>query len=690
MNILHGGNYLQDVTSSLSFVLVNDRDEIVFCSQRGTDYIVAQPVIPTSILTAVEAPLRPSLTVALAQARHAKGAVAFSHTRLGADGNRTDLLVTIRPLHVDMENRIRMILFDVAEQGEKEKFSVTAANQNLVSDLYAELMRSRDEFHRLTLDNEETVNSLAALNEELYWINEELRTTSNELQLNRDTLEAGNALLNEMVSSIAKANDDLENFVEATELALIFVDFDMRIIRFTAPAGTVFRLRAGDAGRPLLDISHCLQYKNLEADIKSVLHTREKVEKEVRSTDGTWFCLRVIPYTNEAAEIVGAIIILLDISLRKEAEENLRSGEQRWRAALEATGDGIWEWDIASDKCTLSPAWRKILGYGPDDIATGKLHEWLALVHPEDRADVAQVIEACGNGNPGWFSHEYRIQCKDRHSKWVLSRGAVVERGQDGKGKRLIGTLSDISHKKNAEHEIWYRANYDSLTGLPNRSFFLDRLNYEVMHGKRSGQPFALMFIDLDRFKEVNDLHGHGAGDQLLSVVSDALRASVRESDTTARLGGDEFTVLLTDIADSTQVELIAEDILRRLSEPTTLAGNAFHISASIGITFFPKDASSANDLIRNADQAMYVAKNAGRNCCRFFLKKCRTRLLRASKSPTTCMMRAMDNCNWFFTPSSTWVRETLRRRKPCSDGSIRHAACFNRIISFTWRKKPA
>jgi len=142
------------------------------------------------------------------------------------------------------------------------------------------------------------------------------------------------------------------------------------------------------------------------------------------------------------------------------------------------------------------------------------------------------------------------------------------------------------------------------------------------MHAKRSAQSFAMMFIDLDRFKEVNDLHGHAAGDLLLRIVADALKASVRESDTVARLGGDEFTVLLPGATDSAQVELIAGEILSRLAEPTNITGHCFHISASIGITFFPRDASSATDLIRNADQAMYVAKKAGRNCCRFFSQK--------------------------------------------------------------------
>ena len=443
-------SYLQEIMSNLAFALINRQDEILFCSPRAIPFLEAQHIPPrTDILKAVHTLLQPPLSVALADSRHSDSTVAFCHHQPDDNGKQRRLLITIRPFQSPgMETGIRMILFDAVEPTEEEHSSVKAPNQNLVSDLYAELMRSRDEFHRLTRDNEETVNSLASLNEELYLINEELRITSDELKTNRHSLEAGNAPLVEMIFKINKANDDLENFVEATELALIFVDLDKRIIRFTAPARKVFRIQAGDVGRPVVDISHCLKYKTLEDDVKTVLARHEKVEREVQGMDGTWFCLRVIPYMSDDANAVGAIIILVDISLRKQAEENLRSGEQRWRAALEATGDGVWEWDIPSNTCSLSPAWRRILGYGPDEIVAGVLEEWQALIHADDRAEVAKDIEGCGNSEPGWFSHEYRIKCRDGHWKWVLSRGAVVERAHDGKAKRLIGTLSDISHKK--------------------------------------------------------------------------------------------------------------------------------------------------------------------------------------------------------------------------------------------------
>lgn len=229
------------------------------------------------------------------------------------------------------------------------------------------------------------------------------------------------------------------------------------------------------------------------------------------------------------------------------------------------------------------------------------------------------ALREVSEGTALLFSSEYRVHRRNGTWKWVLSRGAPVEWDCSGKPTRVVGTMSDISEKKMSEHQIWYRANFDNLTGLPNRSFFLDRLEYEVRHSQRSGCAFALLFIDLDHFKEVNDLHGHYSGDALLKQVAYRLKACTRASDTVARLGGDEFTVILSATDDAADMKLICEKILERMAEPFDLSGQVMNISASVGITLYPKDAREAGDLIRNADQAMYVAKNAGRNRCRFF-----------------------------------------------------------------------
>jgi diguanylate cyclase (GGDEF)-like protein/PAS domain S-box-containing protein len=619
MTVIPDLHYCQAMAGNLPYALLNAKDEILFISLPARPYFIRRDgAAGHAVLAVIDPALQSELVATLARARQT-GMMARSDPVKNSDAG-AHIWISAQSLAGDDIGAGAMILmFDELTQADPGNYaSDQISSQSVISDLYAELMLSRDEFHRLAIAHEETVGNMAALNEELHSNNEELRSASSELQANRDTLEAGNAALTEMVNRITKSNTDLENFAAATELALIFLDSDLRIIRYTSPATGVFELMPEHLGRRLPDIAHNLQYGDIENDIRAALR-QHRIEREVSSSAGSWYSLRIVPFRSQADQTTGVVLTLIDISIRKGAEENLRTGEQRWRLALEAAGDGIWDWNVMSNKSSLSPAWRRILGYDTDELTSETPDEWEALIHPEDRPGMLENIRACARGEQGWFSHEYRIRCKDGHWKWVLSRGAVVERDQRGRASRVIGTLSDISQKKMAEHEIWYRANYDHLTALPNRSFFLERLEYEVVQSRRAVQPFAVMFIDLDRFKEVNDLHGHSAGDLLLRIVADELKSSVRESDTVARLGGDEFTVILPSLTDPIQVELIAEEILRKLSAPIQLAGNVVHISASVGVTFFPRDAGTSGDLVRNADQAMYVAKNAGRNCCRFF-----------------------------------------------------------------------
>ncbi|HJV73212.1 MAG TPA: EAL domain-containing protein [Noviherbaspirillum sp.] len=188
-----------------------------------------------------------------------------------------------------------------------------------------------------------------------------------------------------------------------------------------------------------------------------------------------------------------------------------------------------------------------------------------------------------------------------------------------GAVEAIAGMARDLTERKASEEKIRRSANYDSLTGLPNRNLFLTQLEMEVKRSVRTGLPFALFFIDLDGFKEVNDQLGHAAGDLLLQQVAQRLSACVRGTDTVARLGGDEFTVILSDVNKVAHVEILAEEILEKLAIPFLILQKEVHISGSIGITLFPQDAITPENLVRNADQAMYVAKNAGRNRFSFF-----------------------------------------------------------------------
>jgi diguanylate cyclase (GGDEF)-like protein len=198
-----------------------------------------------------------------------------------------------------------------------------------------------------------------------------------------------------------------------------------------------------------------------------------------------------------------------------------------------------------------------------------------------------------------------------------LSINAVYDR--KGEVQSWVAQFSDITDKKDAEQLIWRQANFDHLTGLPNRRMFLDRLGEEIKKSKRSGLPMALLFLDLDHFKLVNDSLGHDMGDLLLRLAADRLRECVRESDTIARLGGDEFTLILTNLSDSDRVGAIAQKILWKLAEPFTLDSDQAYVSGSIGITLYPNDATDAEGLLKNADQAMYGSKKAGRGRYQYF-----------------------------------------------------------------------
>ena len=322
------------------------------------------------------------------------------------------------------------------------------------------------------------------------------------------------------------------------------------------------------------------------------------------------------PIFSAQGSVAGILAFGYDVTKEVRVRAELRASEERFHLALEAAGDGVWDWEIASRNFTLSARGRAMLGYGENDIGS-KLENWLAITHPEDQERVRANTMACVQGRIPFLSCEYRVRCRDGSWKWLLARGAVVNRDADGRATRMVGTTIDIS----SEQEILRRANFDSLTNLPNRNLFRDRLEQEVLNAARTGKLVALLFIDLDRFKEVNDLLGHDAGDQLLMQAAHRLCNCVRGSDTVARLGGDEFTVILSELNDMAHVEQVAQKLLAALAEPFHLGNEVAYVSGSVGITMYPADATEPEELIRNADQAMYAAKSSGRNQFSYFTR---------------------------------------------------------------------
>lgn len=310
--------------------------------------------------------------------------------------------------------------------------------------------------------------------------------------------------------------------------------------------------------------------------------------------------------------------VLFDITERKHTETLLRETEERWKLALEGAGDGVWDWYVQTGVEFFSKRCKEMYGYTEASMPD-RADAFDALTHPDDVAQMARDRQAHFDGLTPTYVNEHRVRCKDGTWKWVLTRGMVVSRDAQGKPLRMIGTHTDITERKKSEALIWKQANFDTLTGLPNRRMLRDRLEQEIHKSARHGTQLAVLFVDLDHFKEVNDSLGHDSGDMLLVEAAARIRACLRETDTVARMGGDEFTVLLPDLLDAANLEGVARDLLAALSGAFQLGDEQVFVSASIGVSLCPDDGTQVEQLFKNADQALYAAKGAGRNRHSYF-----------------------------------------------------------------------
>jgi diguanylate cyclase (GGDEF)-like protein/PAS domain S-box-containing protein len=289
--------------------------------------------------------------------------------------------------------------------------------------------------------------------------------------------------------------------------------------------------------------------------------------------------------------------------------------------ALEASELALYDVDLINDKIYLNEQWSAILG-GDGSPTHTNFVGMMELVHPDDQGEVNKVFRDVLTGRAPSYKVEHRVRHASGDWRWILSHGKVVRRCEKGLVERMAGTNMDIHERKLTEMRVEYLAHHDELTGLPNRVSFNHSLEHTIRQAKRKRAKLAVMYIDLDRFKNINDSLGHDAGDQLLQEVSLRLRTTLRDSDIVARLGGDEFVVLIDGWLTSEDLVSVSQKILQAVSKPYLLEGQEYDLTTSVGISTYPQHGDDAQELLRHADVAMYRAKELGKNNFQFYTEQ--------------------------------------------------------------------
>lgn len=344
-----------------------------------------------------------------------------------------------------------------------------------------------------------------------------------------------------------------------------------------------------------------------------VLDELEMIGRRLDTGDQLYFSFSGTPvYDDEGKQILG-VLVIRDITARKHSERAREEAEQRLKQAVSLAKIGFWEVSIGQKNTFLSPEWKEQLGYTDIELPN-TLETWAQRLHPDDRATASRYLEQymlnIAAGKLQEYRLEYRLRHRDGSYRW-MSASAMPGVNDAGDVVRVVGTQLDITERKSTEQRIRQAAQHDILTGLPNRALIFEHGSLLLAAARRRSTQLAFLFVDLDRFKPVNDLYGHEIGDRLLQEIANRLSSCVRDGDLVGRLGGDEFLIILSEIGKSYPVGTVAQHVLRSLLQPFRIQNIEVSISASIGISHFPEDGNDIAELIRNADLAMYKAKFA-------------------------------------------------------------------------------
>jgi diguanylate cyclase (GGDEF)-like protein/PAS domain S-box-containing protein len=398
----------------------------------------------------------------------------------------------------------------------------------------------------------------------------------------------------------------LRRAFEHAPFATFLCDPELEVLAWNACAEQLFGHSAAEAvGRSVPDLLFAAADRTAaRRDLRAILERGELDQSlrvaAARSGEARLDEWTLVPLRDKGGRVAGAAVMVREPI----------AAASRFTVAVLATGDGVFEWDLEKDRLWLSDAWLALVGA---EAAGGSPAEWLDRVHPGERDALMSALRAHLEGQTPRFENEHRVRDQGGGWKWVLARGRAT-RNEAGKAVRLAGTMMDVTERRAAAERALTDALHDPLTRLPNRALFLDLVKRTFARTRRrEDQSFAVVFLDLDRFKGVNDSLGHAAGDDLLVQFARRLQTCLREGDTLARHGGDEFTILLDDVNGAADALTVAQRIHDATAEAFQVSGHEVFSTASIGIAIWAPSYARAEDLLHDADTAMYRAKAQGR-----------------------------------------------------------------------------
>lgn len=431
---------------------------------------------------------------------------------------------------------------------------------------------------------------------------------------------------------------------DRSSLRILFKDDQNRILRLNGPAarfmGHTVASATGKSGYELFpNVAKMLHEEDLEAIKSGEARLGEVKDLGSVAEVKVWGYADKIPFKDPSTGEDRILVIATDVSEQINWAADLRHIEERFNLAIEMSAIGTWDWDIRSDTIYWSPRMMEIVGLRADaPLHSPSIFE--NRLHPDDVERVLAARSAHLNEKVP-YSIEYRLRHENGEYVWVRTRGQAVW-DDTGNPTRMAGTVEEITERVVLERRLAYLAHHDPLTGLSNRTFFAEQLDGALNRARR-GEGFALLFVDLDGFKNVNDTLGHAAGDEMLKAVSDELRNCVREIDTIARMGGDEFAIIQASTQTIDEAQILAERILKATGSPKTIENTQSVVGCSIGIAIALGDGSDPVTLMRNADIALYCAKQDGRGIYRHFDASMRASM-NNRQMPGTVFERSVSN----------------------------------------------